>query len=221
MHILFNGQAVLVFVMIEASITIEMPDTWVKDIEDKFPAPINFIECMPYGESGGKSLVEIRGTPTNADEIIKEISSHPTVYKADISHFGEGRLSGSIVTNSCVACRALTGTDCFLTRARSCPNGKVEWRVTSGENNSLGNLIDKLNESGCTVQVNSITKISGQNVVTKRQEEILRFAMKQGYYEYPRKTTIRELASMLNISPSTLGEILQRGERNIVEAFFE
>jgi predicted DNA binding protein len=207
--------------MIEASITVEMPNNWVKDLESKFPAPINFIECMPYGESGGKSLVEIKGDPLNADEIIEEIRSHPSICKADISNFGEGRLSGSIVTNSCAACKALTGTECFLTRARSCPDDKVEWTITSGGNNSLGNLIDRLTEVGCTVQVNSITRIAGQNVVTKRQEEILRFAMAQGYYNYPRRITIKELARKLDISPSTLGEILQRGERNIVEAFFD
>jgi len=207
--------------MIEASITIEMPNNWVKDIESKFPAPINFIECMPYGESGGKSLVEIRGDPMNAEDIIKEICDHPSIYKADISNFGEGRLSGSIVTNSCVACKALTGTECFLTRARGGPDGKVEWTVTSGSNNSLGNLVTKLKDAGCNVQVNSVTKISGQNVVTRRQEEILKFAMEQGYYDYPRRITIRDLAKMIDISPSTLGEILQRGERNIVEAFFD
>lgn len=207
--------------MIEASITIEMPDNWVKDVGSKFPAPINLIECMPYGESGGKTLVEIKGDPLTADDIISEIRRHPSVYKADISHFGDGRISGSIVTNSCVACKALTGTECFLTKAKSKPDGKVEWTVMTGGNPSLGNLISRLKTSGCTVQVNSITKISGQNVVTMRQEEILRFALQRGHYDYPRRITIRELAKELDISPSTMGEILQRGERNIVKAFFD
>lgn len=206
--------------MIEASITLEMPDNWVKAVGSKFPTPIRFIECMPFGDTGGRSLVEIEGDPLIMDQMIKEIKKHPSVCKVDVSHFGDGRISGSIVTNQCVACRALTGTECFLTRAKTTPDGKVEWTVTTGGNSSLATLIDRLKESGCTVQIRSITRISGQNVVTKRQEEILRIALKSGYYDYPRRTTIRKLAEMLEISPSTLGEILQRGERNIIESFF-
>jgi predicted DNA binding protein len=207
--------------MIEASITLEMPDNWVKVVGSKFPTPIKFIECLPYGESGGRSLVEIEGDPMTTDQMIEEIKKHPSVCKVDVSTFGDGRISGSIVTNKCVACRALTGTECFLTRARSMPDGKVLWTVTSGGNSSLGKLVERLKDSGCTVQINSITKISGQNVITKRQEEIMRFALENGFYEYPRRTTIRKLAQKLDISPSTLNEILQRGERNIVESFFK
>ena len=38
-----------------------------------------------------------------------------------------------------------------------------------------------------------------------------------GYYDYPKRTTIREMAVILRVAPSTLTEILQRGERNIIE----
>jgi predicted DNA binding protein len=206
--------------MIEASLVIDMPDNWVKRIGAKFPAPIKFIECMPYGEVGGRGLIEIETDPLITDDIIREIRSHPDVYKVDVSNFGDGRISGSIVTNKCVACRALTGSDCFLTHARSLEEGKVEWKVTTSENSSLASLINKLKDFGCSVQINSITKLSSQDIVTKRQEEIVRSAYERGYYDYPRRTTIRDLAKIFGISPSTLGEILQRGERNIIDAFF-
>ncbi|MFP4197913.1 MAG: helix-turn-helix domain-containing protein [Methanomassiliicoccales archaeon] len=205
--------------MIEASLTIQMPDNWVKDIGNKYPAPIKFIECMPFGDEGGRGLVEIEGDPLMADEIINEIRSHPDVCKVDISKFGDGKISGSIMTDRCVACKALTGSECFLTNAHSVGGGKVEWKVTTGANGSLATLIERLKGSGCGVEINSITKVNGENVVTKRQEQIIRLALERGYYDYPRRTTIRELAKSFNISPSTLGEILQRGERNIIESF--
>lgn len=207
--------------MIEASLKVKMPDSWVKDIGIKYPSPIRFKGCMPHGESGGRGLVEIHGDPLIAERIIEEIRNHPNVCKVDVSSFGEGKISGSIITNQCVACRALTGSECFLTHARSERDGAVEWNLVTGSNTTLSSLIEKLRDSGCEVEINSITRITGQDVVTRRQEEIIKEAFDRGYYDYPRKTTIRDLARVFNISPSTLGEILQRGERNIIEAFFE
>lgn len=207
--------------MIKASLRIRMPDTWIKDIGSRYPSPIKFMGCMPYGERGGRGLVEIEGDPVITDKLIEDIRRHPSVCKVEVSRFGDGKISGSIITNQCVACRALTGSECFLTHARSSKDGTVEWNLVTASNTTLGPLIEKLRDSGCGVEINSITRITGQDVVTRRQEEIIRTALERGYYDYPRKTTIRELAKVFGISPSTLGEILQRGERNIIEAFLE
>lgn len=206
--------------MIEASLTVTMPDNWVKDILKKYPTPIKFLDCMPYGSSGGRGLIEIDGETAVAEEMIEDIQSHPNVCKMDISRFGDGKISGAIITNKCAACEALTGSECFLTKARGTTDGKVRWKIITGSNSRLGNLIDRLKEFDCEVEINSITKIHDQEVVTRRQKEIINVALEKGYYDYPRGTTIRDLAKVFDISPSTLGEILQRGERNIIKSFF-
>jgi hypothetical protein len=43
--------------MMEVILKIRMPDNWVKDVGKKYPTPIKFLECMPYGESGGRGLI--------------------------------------------------------------------------------------------------------------------------------------------------------------------
>ena len=58
-------------------------------------------------------------------------------------------------------------------------------------------------------------------MLTKRQEEIIRAAFEKGYYDHPKKVTIKELAKLFDISPSTLAEILQRGERKIIWEHFK
>lgn len=217
--IIFLAGVLSISDMIEASLTIDIPDNWVKRIGTKYPTPIKFIECMPYGETGGRGLIEIDSDPLTADAIVQEIKSQPDICKVDISNFGDGRVSGAIITNRCVACRALTGSECFLLQARTVEEGQVEWKITAPENRSLAALIDKLKEYGCKVRINSITKSAVHDIVTRRQEEIVRTAYERGYYDYPRRITIRELAKIFQISPSTLSEILQRAERNIIEAF--
>jgi predicted DNA binding protein len=204
--------------MREAILKITMPDNWVKDVCKKYPDPIKFIECMPYGKSGGRGLIEIKGD--NTDEIVAEIRKHPDVCRIDVSQLKNGVL-GSIVTEKCAACRALTGSDCFLTSALSLKDGDVEWKLITGAEGSLSCLIENLKENGCRVELKSVIHLSKKSSLTSRQEEIIRAAVEKGYYDYPKKITIEKLAKMFDISPSTLGEIIQRGEKKIIlERFY-
>ncbi|RQG91309.1 DNA-binding protein [Natrarchaeobius halalkaliphilus] len=55
----------------------------------------------------------------------------------------------------------------------------------------------------------------GGPTLTPRQRDVFEVALRDGYYEIPRETTHRELADRLEISPGTVGEHLQRIERNL------
>jgi len=204
--------------MREAILKITMPDNWVKDVCKNYPVPIKFIECMPYGKSGGRGLIEIKGEI--ADEIMAEIERHPDVCKVDISHLKNGVLLGSVITERCSACRALTGSDCFLTSASSLEGGSVKWKLITGAEGSLSDLIENLEKNGCGVELKSAIHFSKKSLLTRRQEEIIKVAFEKGYYDYPKKITINELAKMFDISPSTLGEIVQRGEKKIISEHF-
>ena len=55
--------------------------------------------------------------------------------------------------------------------------------------------------------------------LTEKQEEMLIVAYLMGYYSFPRRISLRELAERLGISVSTLAEHLRRAEAKVVEAF--
>ena len=206
--------------MMEVVLKIRMPDNWVKDIGKKFLTPIKFLECMPYGDSGGRGLIEIEGKEEKLNDILQEIKNHPDVCRVDVSPLRNGGVLGSVITNKCVACKALTGSDCFLSSAMSLGDGRVEWRLITGGEGSLAELFKKLVEYGCEVELTSTTHLSKKTMLTTRQEEIVRMAFEKGYYDYPKKITIKELAKIFNISPSTLNEILQRGEKKVMRWYF-
>jgi predicted DNA binding protein len=206
--------------MMEVILKIRMPDNWVKDVGKKYPTPIKFLECMPYGESGGRGLIEIDDKEENIDSIIEEIKDHPDVCRVDISPLKNGGVLGSVITNKCVACRALTGSDCFLTSAQSLGDGGVEWKLITGGEGSLGELVENLRNYGCEVELKSTTHLTKKTMLTTRQEEIVKAAFEKGYYDFPKKITIKELAKVFEISPSTLNEILQRGERKVMRWYF-
>ncbi|WP_231184447.1 helix-turn-helix domain-containing protein [Haladaptatus sp. DYF46] len=55
--------------------------------------------------------------------------------------------------------------------------------------------------------------------LTKRQERILSLAVERGYYDVPRRTTQRELATELDVSESTISEHFQKIEAAILPSF--
>ena len=206
--------------MREVVIKITMPDNWVEDITKKYSTPIKFKQCKPYGESGGRGLIEIGDTCTVTDTIIEEIKQHPNVCTVNISQLKEGGVLGSVITNKCAACKALTGSDCFLISASSHTDGGVEWRLITGGDNSLSTLIKNLEKNGCKVELLNTKRLTKTNILTNRQEIIIQTAFEKGYYDYPKKITIKELAQLFGISSSTLDEILRRGEKNIISEHF-
>ena len=206
--------------MMEVLIKIKMPDNWVKDVGKEFSTPIKFIDCMPFGESGGRGLVEINNKEGLTDEIIKAIREHPDVCRVDISPLQNGGVLGSIVSNKCVACKALTGSDCFLVSAVSLEDGRVEWKLITGAEGSLVDLLQKLESYGCGVELKRKTRLSKRSLLTERQEQITQAALDKGYYNRPKDVTIKQLARLFDISPATLGEILQKGEKKIIQQHF-
>ena len=206
--------------MREVVLKITMPDNWVKDITAKYPVPIKFKECMPHGDSGGRGLIEIDNTLGITDDIIKEIEEHAEVCSVDISSLSDGSVLGSVITNKCAACRALTGSECFVTSAVSLGDGTVEWKLITGGEGSLIHLIENLEANGCNVELKSTIALSKTNLLTKRQEEIIHVAFQSGYYDCPKRITIKKLAKIFDVSQSTMGEIIQRGERKIISDHF-
>ena len=206
--------------MMEVILKIKIPESWIETISNKYDAPIRFLDCMPFGESGGRGLIEINATDKEIDKIIEDLKRQENICKVDISPSPDGGVLGSVVTKKCVACQALTGSNCFLTSAKAKSDGYVEWKLITGEKGSLLDLIKELEKTGCEVELKKSTHLTKRAQLTKRQEEIIRIAFEKGYYNVPKGITIDKLSKIFKVSSSTLAEILQRGEKKIIMQFF-
>ena len=91
--------------MMEVILKIKIPESWVENIANKYDAPIKFLECMPFGDSGGRGLIEINATDKEINKIIDDIKRNKNICKIDISPSPDGGVLGSIVTKKCVACQ--------------------------------------------------------------------------------------------------------------------
>jgi predicted DNA binding protein len=64
--------------------------------------------------------------------------------------------------------------------------------------------------------VTEVGKQMGSRSLTLKQERAVGLAVEEGYFRFPRETSLKALSSELGISPSTLDEILRRAEGKIV-----
>ena len=202
--------------MMEVVLTIRIPDGWLSDIGPRIDQPVRFLQAVPDGDQGGRGLVEIRGDDQEVRSTVEAIRAHPAVCHVNFVPLPDGGILGEVVTSKCAACRALTGVDCFLLSAISRPDGRVDWRLITGGEGSLKELVDRLVAEGCEVEVRRSRKPGLSRSLTDRQEEVLRLALEAGYYDQPKRVTIKELARRLGVAPSTFQEVLQRAERKVM-----
>jgi len=206
--------------MMEAVLEITMHNTWLKSISEETETKIKLLDCIPDKNFGGRLLFEIETKPENIDDVINKINAFQQICKIEISPYGKGGYLGSMVTNNCITCQALTGSNCFLTYAASLSSGKLEWHLIVGEEKSLLELIKFLEMKGCSVELKSKTYLNRKNMLTSKQEKIIKIAFEKGYYDYPKGITLRELSKIFKISFSTLNEILRRGEKKIIRNYY-
>jgi predicted DNA binding protein len=207
--------------MMEAVLSLRIPKNWMSEIPEKHPVTIKVIDRVPYSDKGVKDLVEIAGPQEVMDEVLSDIKKNPLVSKIDTSVTERGKVISSVTTSRCDICRILTDADVFLISAESRGGGKVDWTLVLSDKDVLKGIFDHLKTKGVDAELVKLTKIDDKESLTERQDKITHVAFERGYFDYPKRISLRELARMFEVSPSTLSEILRKGQRKIVLDYFK
>jgi len=92
----------------------------------------------------------------------------------------------------------------------------IMWRLLMKQSQSLQPLIERLEGIGLKVGILSIAKLGRIDRLTTRQEEVLRASIDLGYFDYPRRLSLKRLAEAIGVAPGSLSETLRRAEKNAV-----
>ena len=208
--------------MIQVTLELKISNSWFSGIVEQFSTPIKIIECKNHEEKCGcNNYVEVMGIDDNLDQIKNELMKHPHVDKVDLSPLKKGIAFGIVKTNQCGICTGLHETDCFLTSYSSKSIGKIEWKLVGPDEESISKVIDDLKKTGTDIKLVSKTNLDPSALLTARQELIMEVAYKRGYYEYPKRIKMDELAEIFDVSRSTISEILRKGQQRIIGNYFK
>jgi predicted DNA binding protein len=207
--------------MLEAVVSITPPHSWIKRIITTFPAVVRIMDCrkIPRNE-GVQELFEITCAAELTDRVVDFLKLDDYVYDIDIVKGRPGRIIGSLRTRKCTACRTFANASCYLVSASSRSDGKLEWTLL-GSDTMVKTLLKELEDAQVVADVLRVSQLQGEEELTARQEHVLQIALEKGYFEFPKKISLRQLAKMLEISPATLTEILRRGQKRVLQEHFK
>ena len=207
--------------MLEAVVSITPPHSWIKRVATNFPVVIRVMDCRSIAEKEGvQELFEITCAADLSEKVVDFLSHDDYVYDVDIVKGKPGRIIGSLKTKKCTACRTFAGANCYLVSASSKPDGKLEWTLL-GSDTMVKTLLKELEDAKVVAQVLKVSQLQDEEELTARQEHILQIALEKGYFEFPKKIDLRQLAKTLEISPATLSEILRRGQKRVLQEHFK
>ncbi len=200
--------------MIEALLSIRIPELWVTPITEKYDVELS---CQVGGASGkfGWGLATIKGDDKILDNIVKEVKIHPSVGNVKIKTRKPGIVSFTVDVVRCKACEVLIKSKAFLVFPVDIHKGYMKWLIITDNNRVVGKICDKLEEYQCDVKIERAIPLKGKGVITERQNQVIRKAFDLGFFDYPRRADTLKLAKELNISVSTLSEILRAAQRRI------
>ncbi|NLI73515.1 MAG: hypothetical protein GX369_01915 [Euryarchaeota archaeon] len=207
--------------MMEGVITLALPDNWITEVIEQYPSVVKLIDSKAF-DSEVRDLVQIEVEDIDdLPKVIESIRNNPNIFNVDVSAIDKGKALAAFSTNQCVICRVLAGTECFLTRSITTADGRMQWTMLVTRNSAFKELIDTLESLNAEPKLVRLTEITDTDELTMRQEQITRMAFERGYFDFPRRIGLKELAKIFDISTSTLSEVLRKGQRRIMQRYFQ
>jgi predicted DNA binding protein len=204
--------------MIEGILSIRVPE-WIHEFAERFSVRIRFLDCVSQGGGGARDLVEIQAPQGNLEEALEALKNLPYLREVDITPTGKDRALVSLST-TCPVCTALAGSSCFLISS-TVKEKKIQWTLLTSSREKIVDLVDRLKRNHFEVEIVKMAELRSRKDLTLRQEEILQIALEKGYFDYPKRTSIRELSRLFGVSISTLSEILRTGQKKVLASYFE
>jgi predicted DNA binding protein len=203
--------------MIEVRLEIQNPANWVGSLAES--ARVKIVDVK---ERKGvvEDFVELSSESLSPEEILSHLRATTGVLSADMTKVDRNRVFGMVSTHSCPICSTFAGLNCFLISADSRDGGKMEWRLLIGGDTDLKELCGRLDANRVKYNILEVSHRVQKKEMTARQEDILRTALDLGYFEFPKRIHLEELADKLGITPATLSEILRRAEKKVLSSHF-
>lgn len=191
------------------------PCAWCRIVTCEHPeADVRVLQHLPLPDGGVLEEVEVRGA--DPDDLLETLGSRETVLHVDLL-----RCRGDAVllrlhfrAEGCGLARAAAASGAAPRFPFRVADGHDEWTLVASRAGCRA-FCDALQEAGVAFEVRRTGALPTEDVLTDRQREVLDRAVEAGFYDYPRRTNLTELAQDLGVVKSTLSQMLMQIEQAV------
>ena len=125
-------------------------------------------------------------------------------------------------SHGCEVCNAIESHNSFLVSGRQLNDSTIIYNFVAPNFNAYKKIVATLESAGLNPRILELAKFETKvKNLTNKQERVLWFGLNMGFFDLPRKITMRELSRRLGIALSTTSEISRRGIRRLLEDYFK
>ncbi|MBN1390264.1 MAG: helix-turn-helix domain-containing protein [Candidatus Thermoplasmatota archaeon] len=207
--------------MYEAILDISLEKCWIGAALKRFPVSLKIVDSIPFREKGVYDLVEVEFGKTDIDEFTDFVSSLPGVDMVKHQEVSNRKRVKMIVSvNRCPGCRALVDGETFLLARRSLDRAWAQWRVLLIGPDHIDKLTANLTELGIDHRVVEVHELKDWDSLRDNEEKVLREALDNGYFDFPKRTGIREIAAKLGVSTAYISYTLRSAQKKAARRYF-
>ena len=213
-----NTAAWLSSSVIEAVLECPQPHGWIRLAASEYGALIEILDSKVLPGGVVEHLFELQVDPSRTEDLMTMIRNDRDVIDVDFMRTKGGHVYGSVSSKRCTVCKQVAKSRCFLSSLVIGTEGQPHWTILGG-NESYKELVTGLEDSKIPYHLRLLKELQETELLTSRQEEMLSIAFESGYFEFPKKVGLKDLAVRTGVRESTLGEILRRGQRKILREY--
>ncbi|MFC4440036.1 MULTISPECIES: helix-turn-helix domain-containing protein [Natrialbaceae] len=206
--------------MAQATLAVALPeDVWIQQVSTAHPeATFHVIAAVPGTESG---FALVRITDPDVSAVLEEMDDHSQIVDLSLVQRSDEEATVHFETTMPLLLFSSRDSSTPIEHPVEIRDGEATIEAT-GSRKHLSQFVEQLSQFGLQYRIESLReRLHDNQLLSKRQQELVVAAVDQGYYDTPRRCSLTELADHLGIAKSTCSETLHRAEEVIVKQFVD
>lgn len=189
--------------------------SWCRHASTTYPE-VGLKVLSYYARSGGNALEVVEMDGPRWPEIVKSIGALDTVDEVEVLDSTDKQAKVRISAKHCALPAAIEASGILPQLPFEVAQGCDKWLLLS-EREHAKEFYEKLKSQDIGVKITYSGEYAPSAALTPRQQEVLAAAVRFGYYDYPRRITLSDLAEKLGVAKSTLSQSLTMIESEVMK----
>ncbi len=180
---------------------------------------VEIIQCSVLLEGAGCSLIRIIDKDGEFGRTISDNHTINMLGEYSVVKTGKSQYLATVMNNNCKLAQIVSESGCFLTSAIPKNDDEIMWTLFAPTNGYITNLVKRMREEGYGATMMASVNMNVESVITDKQDEVIKYAYENGYYDVPKKINTDDLCLKFGCSKSTMSVMLREAERKIIASF--